>query len=186
MTRKILLIILTLFVTNFLNTSNAQEYLPHLQKGTLVKVQTRTPLSTENLEEGSKVYFIAPSDVWVLEKKAIEKGTIFQGYVSMLKMPIQGINAAMSITITDIINPKTKEKTSIKGRVIFFGGSDVLGGNLTNPASYNTTIHPRRVYGNYWGGTLQYVPSGEYEFGRHVRVVQRDNIFIQFDEDYYI
>ena len=185
MAKKILLIILTLFVTNFFNALNAQEYTLHLQKGTLVRVQTRVPLSTEHLEEGSKVYFIAPSDVWVLEKKVIGKGYIFQGYVSMLKMPIQGVNAAMSITITDIINPKTKEKTPIKGRIIFFGGSDVLGGNLTPPASYNTTIHPRRVYGNYWGGTLQYVPSGEYEFGRHVRITQRDNIFVQFDDDYY-
>ena len=186
MARKILLIILTLCTTNIFDFINAQEYAPYLQKGTLVKVQTRMPLSTEHLEEGSKVYFIAPSDVWVLEKKAIAKGDIFQGYVSMLKMPVQGVNAAMSITITDVINPKTKEINPINGRIIFFGGSDVLGGNLTPPASYNTTIHPRRVYGNYWGGTLQYVPSGEYEFGRHVRIVQRDNIFVQFDEDYYI
>lgn len=186
MTKKIVLIIFTLFVTNIFNSLFANEYVPYLQKGTLVKVQTRTPLSTEHLEEGSKVYFIAPSDVWVLEKKAIEKGYIFQGYVSMLKMPVQGVNAAMSITITDVINPKTKEITSIKGRIIFFGGSDVLGGNLTPPASYNTSIHPRRVYGNHWGGTLQYVPSGEYEFGRHVRIAQRDIIFVQFDEDYYI
>jgi hypothetical protein len=61
-----------------------------------------------------------------------------------------------------------------------------LGGNLTNPASYNTTIHPRKVYGNHWGGALQYVPSGEYEFGHHVGIDMRDNIFVQIDEDYYI
>lgn len=186
MIRKTLLIILIFFVTNLFFVLYAQDYIPYLQKGTLVKVQTKTPLSTENLEEGSRVYFISPSDVWVLEKKVIEKGDIFCGYVSMLKMPIQGVNAAMSITVTDIIKPKSKEKKSITGRIIFFKGSDVLGGDLTNPASYNTTIHPRRVYGNYWGGTLQYVPSGEYEFGRHVRITQRDSVFVQFDEDYYI
>lgn len=186
MTKKILLIFLTLLITNIFNLVNANEYIAHLPKGSLVKVHTKMPLSTENLEEGSKVYFIAPSDVWVLEKKVIEKGDIFKGYVSMLKMPIQGVNAAMSIAITDIIKPKTQEINKINGKIIFFGGSDVLGGNLTHPASYNTTIHPRRVYGNYWGGTLQYVPSGEYEFGRHVRITQRDNVFVQFDEDYYI
>ena len=114
----------------------------------------------------------------------IKKGEIFQGHVSMLKMPIQGVNAALSIAITDIINPHTKEKNSIKGRIIF-SNSDVLGGNLTNPASYNTTIHPRKVYGNHWGGTLQYVPSGEYEFGQHMSISQRDSLFVQFDEDYY-
>ena len=142
-------------------------------------------MTTEHLEEGSQVYFIVPSDVWVVEKKAIEQGEIFQGYVSMLKMPTQGVNAAMQITITSIINPKTKTRRDIQGRLIF-SSSDTLGGNLTNPASYNTTIHPRKVYGNIWGGSLQYVPSGEYEFGQHVKVNQKDNIFVQFDEDYYI
>ena len=181
MAKKILLIFLTLIFTNLYCLS--YEY--HLPKGTLIKVYTKVPLSTENLEEGSKVYFIVPSDVWVVEKKAIEKGEIFQGYVSMLRMPIQGVNAAMKITITDIINPKTMTKKQVNGRLIF-NNRDAIGGNLTNPASYNTTIHPRKVYGNLWGGTLQYVPSGEYEFGQHVMINQRDNIFVQIDEDYYI
>ena len=181
MTKKLLLIILTFLIS----IPFCFGWEANLAKGSLVKVYTKIPLTTEHLELGSKVYFIVPADVWVVEKKAIAKGEIFIGEVSMLKMPTQGINAAMSIKITDIINPKTKEKRSIQGRIIF-GDSDVLGGNLTNPASYNTTIHPRKVYGNIWGGTLQYVPSGEYEFGRHVTVSQRDNLFVQFDEDYYI
>jgi len=181
MAKKVLLIFLTLLFT----TLFCFAYEPYLPKGTLVKVYTKIPITTEHLEEGSLVYFIVPSDVWVVEKKAISKGEIFQGYVSMLKMPVQGVNAAMKITITDIINPKTKEKRTLNGRIIF-SNSDTLGGNLTNPATYNTTIHPRKVYGNIWGGTLQYVPSGEYEFGSHVGVNQRDNLFVQIDEDYYI
>ena len=115
----------------------------------------------------------------------IEKGEIFKGHVSKLKMPVQGVNAALSIAITEIINPKHKTRQEIQGRIIF-SNSDTLGGNLTNPASYNKTIHPRKVYGNIWGGSLQWVPSGEYEFGQHVKVNQRDNLFVQFDEDYYI
>lgn len=180
MLKKVVLILFTLFFTNL--TCFSWEVC--LQKGTLVKVYTKIPLSTEHLEEGSRVYFIAPADVWVLEQKAVEKGDIFIGHVSMLKMPVQGVNAAMSITITDIVKP-SGEKYPVSGRIIF-SNKDVLGGNLTNPASYNTTIHPRKVYGNIWGGSLQYVPSGEYEFGSHVGIDTRDNIFVQFDEDYYI
>ena len=179
MAKKLVLIILILFVTNI-----CFAYEPYIPKGSLVKVYTKIPLSTEHLEEGSQVYFIAPSDVWVVEKKMIEKGEIFKGYVSMLKMPIQGVNAAMRITITEIINPKTKTKKEIDGKIIF-ANRETLGGNITNPASYNTTIHPRKVYGNIWGGTLQYVPSGEYEFGQHVKVNQRDSLFVEFNEDYY-
>ena len=78
-------------------------YAPYITKGTRVRVYTRIPLTTEHLEIGSIIYFIAPSDVWILENKAIAKGDIFKCYVDTLKMPIQGVNAAMKVTVTDII-----------------------------------------------------------------------------------
>jgi len=177
---KILILIFTIIVT----ISNCLAYEPFMPKGSLVKVQTIKPLSTQDLETGSVVYFITPNDVWILEEKAIEKGDIFKGIVKDLKLPIQGVNASMSIEILEHIR-KSGEKKSIEARIIF-NNSDILGGNLTNPASYNKIIHPMKVYGNHWGGTLQYVPSGEYEFGKHVKIDSRDNIFVQFDENYYI
>lgn len=181
MIKKLILILLIIFVTNI----SASAYSPYLQKGALIKVYTKTPLSTDSLEEGSVVYFIAPADLWILEQKAIEKGDIFYGYVDMLKMPILGVNAAMSIKIKKIVKTNGEQK-DLEGRILFPNSKEVLGGNLTNPASYNTALHPRRVYGNFWGGTLQYVPSGEYEFGSHVGVNPRDSLFIQLDEEYYI
>lgn len=180
MLKKLTLIIFTIIVTNLICFG----YEPYIPKGTLVKVYVKKPLSTDALEEGSTVHFIVPADVWVLEKKAIAKGDIFYGYVSKLTMPIQGVNASMKINITDIVKTNG-EKRSIEG-ILIFNSSDTLGGNLTNPASYNKTIHPRKVYGNPWGGSLQYVPSGEYEFGQHVQINARDNIFVQINEDYYI
>ncbi len=178
MLKKILLIFLTLVLPNCVFA-----FEPYLPKGSLVKVYVKKIYSTQGLEEGSRVYFIVPSDVWVLEKKAVEKGDIFEGYVSMLKLPVQGVNAAIKIDIDTIIK-LNGEKRDIKGKVLF-SGSDVFGGTLTNPASYNTTIHPRKVYGNHWGGSLQYVPSGEYEFGQHVYFGPRDNLLIEIGEDYY-
>lgn len=177
MFKKLLILLMFLFSCCF------AAYEPYLPKGSLIKVQTKVPYTTQNLEVGSKVYFIAPSDVWVSEKKVIEKGDIFEGFVSMLKLPVQGINAAMSIDIVDIV--KLDGSTyEFSGRLIF-SSSHILGGNLTNPLSYNKTIHPRKVYGNPWGGTLQYVPSGEYEFGQHVGIGYRDLLFIETLEDYY-
>lgn len=155
-----------------------------IPKGSLIKAYAKVPYTTEFLEVGSYVYFVSPSDVWVQETKVIAQGDIFAGHVNMLKLPVQGINAAMSISITDIIKPNG-EKYPMSGRLIF-ASSDILGGNLTNPASYNTTIHPKKVYGNNWGGTLQYVPSGEYEFGNHVGISQKDTVFVQFDEEFHI
>jgi len=88
-----------LFLSLFLIVAFLQvfAYDAFLPKGTLIKVYTRIPLNTQHLEEGSKVYFIVPADVWVQEEKMVEKGDIFQGYVSMLKMPVLGVNAAMKV-----------------------------------------------------------------------------------------
>ena len=57
-----------LFVTNTF-CFGYDECLP---KGSLIKVYTKVPLSTSGLEEGSEVFFVAPSDVWVFEKKAVD------------------------------------------------------------------------------------------------------------------
>ena len=72
MLKKILLIFLTLVLSNCVFA-----FEPYLPKGSLVKVYVKKIYSTQSLEEGSRVYFIVPSDVWVLEKKAVEKGDIF-------------------------------------------------------------------------------------------------------------
>ena len=159
-------------------------YDPYVPKGTLIKVYTKIPLTTEHLEEGSLVYFTIPSDVWVQEKKAFGAGDIFKGYVSMLKMPVQGVNAAMQIKITDVIKQEGYME-NVSGTVIF-GNKDTLGGNLTEPASYNKSYFPRKVYGSIWGGTYRYVPSGEYEFGRHMVINMRDSLFVQLDENYEV
>lgn len=181
MIKKIFLTLLILFC--FKSIGTMASYTPYIPKGTLVKVYAKVPINTKNLEEGSRVYFISDGDVWVQESKIINKGDLFLGYVDYLKMPVQGVNAALRIKIDTLIQQGYQR--NLNGRIIFHS-TDTLGGNLTNPASYNTTIHPRRVYGNYWGGTLQWVPSGKYEFGNHVGITTRDGVFVQFDEDFYI
>ena len=184
MFKKLIFLFLTLLFCNCSFAYEYDEYYPALPKGSLIKVVTKIPYTTEHLELGSSVYFIVPVDVWILEEKAIEKGDIFLGEVDFLKMPTNGINAAMKIKINSLIK-KNGDKRTIDGRLIF-ASSDILGGNLTNPASYNTTIHPRKVYKNIWGGTLQYVPSGEYEFGQHVRIDMKSSIFVQLNENFYL
>ena len=60
------------------------------------------------MEKSCALQSLIKPKIIILEEKAIKAGDIFRGYVSMLKMPVQGVNAAMSIAITDIINPKTQ------------------------------------------------------------------------------
>lgn len=179
MLKKFLLIFLTFLLTQ-LNVFASALYIP---KGTLVKVAAKAPITTQNLEEGTIVYFMATSDVWVQEEKAIEKGDVFQGVVNKITMPVLGVNASLGIGIIGI-RKVNGQRCSLNGRIIFNSG-DILGGNLTHPASYNVNLKPMKTYGYAWGGALQYVPSGDYEFGQHVRVDSHDRIFVQFDEDFY-
>ncbi len=179
MFKKIVILFCALFIA-----CSAWAYDVYVPKGTLIKVYTKIPLTTEHLEEGSNVYFVVPSDVWVQEEKAFAAGDIFRGHVSMLRMPVQGVNAAMKVKITDII--KKEGYTDEVSGTLIFGNKDMLGGNLTEPSSYNKSYFPRKVYGGIWGGTYKYVPSGEYEFGKHMVINMRDSLFVQLDEDYYI
>lgn len=153
-----------------------------LDKGTFVLVYSKKTLSSETMQEGDRVYFISPADVWVNETNIVPENSVFVGYVSMLKMPIKGINAAFSIKITHIILPNGETK-NFSGR-ISNGKSDILGGELAPPASYNKMAHPYQSRW-HWSGTTQWVPSGEYEYGRHRGITPGQKLFIVLDEPYY-
>ena len=153
-----------------------------LKKGAFILVQAPKIYSTQTLEEGDSVYFIAPSDVWVNETNIVPKNSIFIGYVSMLKMPIKGINAAMSIKITKIRLP-SGEIREFSGK-LSTGKSDIIGGELAPPASYNKMTHPYKSRW-LWSGTTQWVPSGDYEYGQHRGVKPGQNLFVVVEEPYY-
>lgn len=180
MKRIVLTIILAaVFVLNFSNLVSGADLC--LKEGSFVLVYAIKKYSTDMLQEGDPVYFIAPSDVWLDETNIVPKNSVFSGYVSMLRMPVTGVNAALSIKITNITTPDgvTKE---FDGRLTN-GKNDVIGGELTPPASYNkmTHLYQSRLH---WSGTTQWVPSGEYEFGQHRGVVPGQNLFIVVDTPY--
>ena len=152
-----------------------------LDTGTLILVHSTKVLSTKTLQEGDSVFFVAPADVWVDEINIVPKNTIFKGYVSMLKMPVKGINAALKFKITHIILPNG-ETRNFDG-YISNGKSDIIGGEQTPPASYNKMAHiyPSRLH---WSGTTQWVPSGEYEYGMHRGVKPGQNLFVVLQSPY--
>lgn len=184
MTRKILITILILILNLFNRGFCAVTYENStvISKGVMIQAYPLKTISTAALNEGDFVYFINPSDLWAYETNVLPKDTCFRGYIEMLKMPVKGVNAAMVIRITEAILPNGKIKR-LEGTVTQ-NGKGQIGGNLTPPASYNKTIHPRE--GMYWkqAGVLQYVPSGEYEMGLHVTLPTSDPVHIMLDCDY--
>lgn len=153
-----------------------------ISKGALLQAYPVKTISTAELNEGDTVYFINPGDLWAYEVNVLPKNSYFRGHVEMLKMPVKGINAAIVIKITEVILPDGSIKRM--NASVTKNGSAQIGGNLTPPASYNKTIHPRK--GMYWkgAGVLQYVPSGEYEMGIHITLPTSEVLFIMLDEDY--
>jgi len=145
----------------------------------MVMVYPKRPISTETYQEGDFVYFVNPSDVWLGEKNIFPKNSIFVGHVSLLKMPVQGINGAISMKITEVAYPDGRSKAI--DATIYHNGKDVIGGDLTPPASYNTSIHRQ---GGWARGALQWVPSGVYEFGKHTNIPSSEAVFVVLDENF--
>ncbi len=191
MAKKILILILILFLNLFILAKSPGgsafsaavfENNTKISKGVMIQAYPLKTLSTASLNEGDIVYFVNPTDLWAYEVNVLPKNSYFRGYVEMLKMPIKGINAAMIIRITEVILPDGSIKKI--NATVTQNGSEQIGGNLTPPASYNKTVHPRE--GMYWkrAGVLQYVPSGDYEMGLHITLPTSDALYIMLNEDY--
>lgn len=180
----IIFIMFAAFYTNVAKTNAAAHFEDStvISKGVLIQAYPLKTITSAALNEGDFVYFIVPSDLWGYEVNILPKNTRLRGYVEMLKMPIRGINAAMVIKIKEAIYPDGTIKRM--DAVVTHNGSTQIGGDLTPPASYNKTVHPRK--GMYWkgAGVLQYVPSGEYEMGNHVTLPTNEALFIMLNEDF--
>ena len=152
-----------------------------LTEKTLIPVNPTKTLSTSVQEEGDDVYFIVPSDLWIEEEKVIPKNSIIKARITMLKMPVTGVNAAMKIQAEEIKCPNGATY-EISGDVSYKGETQI-GGDLTPPRSYNKSIHSRN--GEYYTGVIsQYVPSGEYEFGQHITIMPSEILYIILTKEF--
>ena len=179
--KKIVILLSAIFL-GIMNSLAQETYI--LPKGSQIRVYPNSTISTYTHQEGDKVYFLNPSDLWIDEENIIPKNSVFEGVITMLKMPIQGINGAMTIEILSLHFPNG-ESREFPG-ILQFKGNTTLGGELAPPISYNYSIHHQRKVWNIFRfslGTLQYVPSGEYEFGQHFTLKTNDSVYIITNSD---
>ena len=154
-----------------------------IPKGTALRVYPNEVLSTMLNQEGDRVVFINQADMWIEEVNAIPLNTRLEGYVSTVKKPVKGVNGAIGFSVDSMTFPNGR-KVPISATVQS-NGQNLIGGGLTPPTSYNYTIHTQRPIGWFGGlkGVLQYVPTGDYEFGKDTTVGPKDPLFIIFLED---
>jgi hypothetical protein len=130
--------------------------------GTFIPVMNAQEISTQYCEEGYKVMFTGTNDLYMHETNIIPKNTVFTGYIEKLYEPVVGTNAGMRIKITQMTLPDGFE-IPLRG-YIYSPNANVVGGGLSEPASYYKMPHYQRRFRVL---TLRVAPSMERKMGTH-------------------
>ena len=136
--------------------------------------------STAYCEEGDKVSFKSTSDIYLYDKNVIPQGTVLTGYIDKKNEPIIGTNAAMKVFVNKMYLPDGYE-IPIKS-YIYTANNNLIGGELTLPASYIKIPHYQRWVMFRTFSTTQYVPGKQRRMGEHVTISSGANLMIVLTE----
>jgi hypothetical protein len=182
------LVVLIGFVFAFLsiNVCFAQEFLRdydgiELSKGTFIPVISAQTISTEFLDEGTPVKFIARTDLYLHESNLIPEGTELLGFVAKINEPVVGTNASMVIAVNKIRYSDGFE-VPIKA-YIYTARNNLIGGELTKPEKYIKMPHYQQGFGM---GTMQYVPGPVRKKGSHTVISSGAELMVILAKPAYI
>ena len=184
MKRFLLTILMIMFSTL---TVNSQELLLRgydgieLPIGTLIQVINLQEFSTKYCDETTRVSFVATNDTYMQEMVIIPKGTRFYGMIEKMNEPIVGTNASMVIKITKMVLPDDFE-IPMKG-YIYSTNKNIIGGGLTEPASYVKVPHYQQGFGI---GTNKFVPGPARRMGEHLTIAAGADLMIVLTSPAYI
>ncbi len=184
MKRFLLTILMIMFSTL---TVNSQELFLRgydgieLPVGTLIQVINLQEFSTKYCDETTRVSFVATNDTYMQEMVIIPKGTRFYGMIEKMNEPIVGTNASMVIKITKMVLPDDFE-IPMKG-YIYSTNKNIIGGGLTEPASYVKVPHYQQGFGI---GTNKFVPGPARRMGEHLTIAAGADLMIVLTSPAYI
>lgn len=151
-----------------------------LAKGTLIPVISTQEISTQYCDIGTKVKFISTSDLYLYETNVIPQNTEFFGYIEKLNEPIIGTNASMIIKIAKLRFIDGFE-LPVRG-YIYVNNSPLIGGELTEPASYVKKASYRQGFFTMVG----YVPGPSRKMGEHKVIASGADLQIVLTGPLYI
>lgn len=151
-----------------------------LAKGAFIPVISAQEISTAYFDEGSSVKFISTSDLYLYETNVIPQNTEFFGYVEKINEPVVGTNASMVIKVTKLRLPDGFEMP-VRG-YIYTGGSTIIGGELTDPESYEKKASYRQGFKSMVG----YVPGPSRKMGEHKVIASGADLLIILASPLYI
>lgn len=143
-----------------------------LAKGTFIPVISLQEISTQYLDEGSRVKFISTTDLYLHETNIIPQNTEFFGYIDKINEPVVGTNAAMVIKISRLRLPDGYE-LPMRG-YIYTPNNNLIGGEMTAPASYVKKAAYRQGFYPMTG----YVPGPARKMGEHKVIASGADLII--------
>lgn len=151
-----------------------------IPKGTFIPVISTQEISTEYCDIGTKLKFISTTDLFLYETNIIPKETEFYGYIEKINEPVLGTNASMVIKV---IKLKLSDGFEIPARgYIIVNNSPLIGGELTDPASYDK----KPSYRQGFRGMVGYVPGPTRKMGEHKVIASGADLLILLVSPLYI
>ena len=112
----------------------------------------------------------------MFDKKVIPQGSRLSGYIEKKNEPVKGTNASMTVFVNKLYLTDGFE-VPIKAYINTENGNKI-GGELTQPLTYNRIPHYQRWTMFRAMGVLQCVPGAERRMGEHITISSGANLTI--------
>lgn len=148
--------------------------------GTFIPVISSQDISTLYGDIGTKVEFIATTDLYLCEINAIPRDTILYGYIEKINEPVIGTHASMKIKIYKMKLPDGFE-IAIKGYIHTPNGN-LIGGGITEPASYKKKASYRKGF----KPSVGLVPGPSLKMGEHTSIASGADLLVVLVAPLYV
>ena len=142
--------------------------------GYFIPIMSMQEFSTAYCEEGESLNFVTTSDIFIFDKNIIPQGTKLTGYIEKKNEPIRGTHAMMKVFINKMFLSDGFE-IPIKA-YIYTANDNKIGGNMTEPLTWNKIPHYQRWTMFRAQGVLQCVPGDQRKMGEHITISSGANL----------
>ena len=176
MLKKVLLLLFMFFAMKvFAEELILKDYDDYqIPAGYHIPIMNLQEFSTAYTEEGEFLSFVTTNDIYLFDKNVIPQGSKLQGYIEKKNEPIRGTNASMKVFINKLYLTDGFE-IPIKA-YISTSNNNLIGGELTEPETYDLKPHYQRwtMFRAY--GVLQCVPGDKRRMGEHITISSGANL----------
>lgn len=177
MFKRFLLILFLLFGIAYAQEIKLRDYHEYtIPAGYHIPIMSLQEFSTAYTEESEPLKFVTTNDIYIFDKNIIPQGSKLTGFIEKKNEPIRGTNAAMKVFINKLYLPDGFE-IPIKA-YIYTANNNKIGGELTQPETYNKIPHYQRWTMFRAMGVVQYVPGDQRRMGEHVTISSGANLVI--------